>query len=308
MKINMENTSIMRNPAYHETKQHTDAMFAFNIYPCTIPADFSFVPLHWHDNMEIIYVKQGSGLVQIDFTTYTAKAGDVFLIQPGHMHGIQHIPKSSMKYENLIFDMSFLGSGNIDLCSQKYLIPIINGSIQLPACIKKDNELCRPVTACLDTIDHLCADHANGYELNVKGHLMILFSLLIPTTERQKAPASNFVSRKNMQRLKTVLSRVESDYNKKLTINDIADECGYSASHFMRWFKDATGLSFTKYLIEYRLSKAASELRDTNRTILDISERNGFDNLSNFNRLFKSKFDMTPSRFRHQNFEAFSDR
>lgn len=302
MKINMENTAVMRDPAYRENKQHTDAMFAFNIYPCTIPGDFSFVPLHWHDDMEIIYVKQGNGLVQIDFTTYSAEAGDVFFIQPGHLHGIQHILKSFMKYENLIFDMSFLGSGSVDLCSQKYLIPIINGGIQLPVHIKKDNELYLSVTACLDAIDHSCAKLMNGYELNVKGHLTILFSLLIQAAEKQKLSALGLVSHKNIQRLKTVLSRVETDYNKKLTINDIAGECGYSASHFMRWFKDATGSSFTRYLIEYRLDKAASELRETNLTILDISVKNGFDNLSNFNRLFKNKFDMTPGQFRCQKF------
>ena len=44
---------------YHETKKHTDTMFAFNIYPCSIPLDFSFVPLHWQDGVELIYIKKG---------------------------------------------------------------------------------------------------------------------------------------------------------------------------------------------------------------------------------------------------------
>ena len=44
---------------YYEEKKHTDTMFAFNIYPCTIPLDFSFVPLHWQDSMEVIYIKKG---------------------------------------------------------------------------------------------------------------------------------------------------------------------------------------------------------------------------------------------------------
>ena len=78
----------------------------------------------------------------------------------------------------------------------------------------------------------------------------------------------------------------------------MADECGYSASHFMRWFKDVTGSGFTNYLIEYRLNKAALALKESDDTILYIAEKNGFDNLSNFNRLFKKKFEMTPSQFR----------
>ena len=66
----------------------------------------------------------------------------------------------------------------------------------------------------------------------------------------------------------------------------------------MRWFREATGRSFAGYLIEYRLEKAAYALRNSEETILEIAQRVGFDNLSNFNRLFRKKFEMTPSRFR----------
>lgn len=64
---------------YYETKRHSDTMFAYNVYPCTIPKDFSFVPLHWQDSMEIIYVKRGSGIVQVDYEMFTAEQGDILL-------------------------------------------------------------------------------------------------------------------------------------------------------------------------------------------------------------------------------------
>lgn len=272
-------------------------MFAFNIYPCTIPTDLTFVPLHWQESMEIIYVKQGSGIIQVDLTAYTAQSGDIFFVLPGHLHGLRRVPKKRMEYENIIFDMNFLGSDNVDLCSQKYLQPVINGNIQFPPHIGKDHELYAPVSACLDASDHLCALRPNGYELGVKGNLLVLFSILLQTAEdKEEYPADH----KNMQKLKTVLSRIEKDYDKKLTVNSIADECGYSASHFMRWFKEATGTGFIGYLIEYRLNKAARALRNSNVSILEIAQQTGFDNLSNFNRLFKRRFEMTPSQFRRQ--------
>lgn len=59
---NIENTTILRNPGYQETKRHSDTMFAFNVYPCAIPTDFTFVPLHWQDSMEIIYIKKEAEL------------------------------------------------------------------------------------------------------------------------------------------------------------------------------------------------------------------------------------------------------
>lgn len=296
MKTIKNNTSF-RDPAYQETKQHTDTMFAFNIYPCAIPTDFTFVPLHWHDSVEIIYVKRGAGIVQVDFDAYEAKPGDIFFVLPGHLHGLRWLPKNRMEYENIIFDMNFLGSDNVDLCSQKYLHPILNGKIQLPSRIRKNDKLYSSIAACLDASDQLCALRPNGYELGVKGHLMLLFSLLCQRSENQiEKPMED----RNIDKLKTILSRIETDYNKKLTIDDMADECGYSASHFMRWFKENTGSSFTGYLIEYRLSKAALALRSTDDSILEIAEKTGFDNLSNFNRLFKKRFEMKPSQFRRQ--------
>lgn len=298
---NNENTMPSRNPAYQETKRHSDTMFAFNVYPCTIPTDFTFVPLHWQDSVEIIYIKKGSGIVQVDFKSYAAREGDIFLVLPGHLHGLRGILQNRMEYENIIFDMNFLGSDNVDLCSQKYLQPIMNGKIQLPTYISKEHPIYHPVSLCLDASDHLCSLRPNGYELGVKGHLMVLFSILLQTAADTASPV-NEIDQKNIQKLKTVLSRIETDYDKKLTVNDMADECGYSASHFMRWFKEVTGTGFAGYLIEYRLGKAAEALRDSNATVLEIAEQSGFDNLSNFNRLFKKRFDMTPSQFRRQVF------
>ncbi|MDO4306747.1 MAG: AraC family transcriptional regulator [Eubacteriales bacterium] len=299
---NIENTTLIKNPAYQETKRHSDTMFAFNVYPCTIPADFTFVPLHWQDSVEIIYIKRGSGTVQVDFTTYTAKEGDIFLVLPGHLHGLRGILQKRMEYENIIFDMNFLGSDNVDLCSQKYLQPVMNGKIQLPAYIGREHDMYNPVSLCLDASDHLCSLRPNGYELGVKGYLMILFSILMQAGVDHAANPVNAMDQKNVQKLKAVLSRIESDYDKKLTVRDIAEECGYSASHFMRWFKEVTGTGFSGYLIEYRLGRAAQALRNTDDSILEIAEQTGFDNLSNFNRLFKKRFEMTPSQFRKQVF------
>lgn len=46
---------------YHETKAHTSAEFPYNTYLCSIPLDFPGVPLHWHDEMELVVIKKGQG-------------------------------------------------------------------------------------------------------------------------------------------------------------------------------------------------------------------------------------------------------
>ena len=71
---------------------------------------------------------------------------------------------------------------------------------------------------------------------------------------------------------------------------DAAALCQCSPNHFMRWFRQMTGQTFIIFLREYRLNAAAEALRTTEDTILSISEQCGFENLSYFNREFKSAF------------------
>ncbi len=279
---------------YYETKKHSDTMFAYNVYPCTIPKDFTFVPLHWQDSMEIIYVKRGRGRVQVDQEMFQAEKGDIYIVPPGHLHGMQSLPRESMEYENIIFDIAFLGGG-IDVCSQKYLQPMVSGKVRLPVRVGKEDAMYGQMSACLDAADGLCSARPVGYELGVKGRLLLFFSMLF----RYGADCGNRGREvPNAEKLKLVLSKIERDYDKQLTVADGADVCGYSESHFMRWFKEATGRSFGGYLIEYRLERAAYALRNSGDTVLEIAEQTGFENLSNFNRLFRKRFEMTPSAFR----------
>jgi AraC-like DNA-binding protein/mannose-6-phosphate isomerase-like protein (cupin superfamily) len=293
----VDNQVEISESAYYETKKHSDTMFAFNVYPCTIPTDFTFVPLHWQDSVEIIYVKRGKGTVQVNCDAFTAAQGDIFLVMPGQIHGLQSIEGEQMEYENIIFDLSFLGGNHIDICSQKYLQPMASGKIQLPVHIGKKNPLYGEVSAYLDAADRLCASRPAGYELGVKGRLLLAFSVLFQQGIEQRGKAAET---EHVEKLKTVLARIKRDYDRRLTIREMADECGYSESHFMRWFREATGFGFSGYLIRFRLEKAAYALRNSSDTVLQIAEQTGFDNLSNFNRLFRKEFGTTPSRFRKE--------
>lgn len=292
---NMKKTDEINRIAYHETKQHGDTMFAFNIYPCTIPQDFSLVPLHWQDGVEIIYIKKGTGKVHVDREVHPAAEGDVFIVLPGHIHGISTFPKERMEYENIIFDMDFLGANHIDVCSQKYLHPILDGELMLPVMLKPENELYDPFVTCLKQVDMLCDNKRKGYEMAVKGCMLSAFSLLVSNAKESGINAGHA---RNEQKLKYVLTKIQAEYSQEMTVDVIAGECGYSSSHFMRWFKENTGIGFHGYLIAYRLNRAAELLRSTDDAIIDIASNTGFDNLSNFNRLFKKRFLMTPSEFR----------
>lgn len=276
-----------------ETKQHGSALFPFNIYPCSIPVDFPAVALHWQQSMELIYIKKGRGLVQSGLQMTEARKGDIFIVAPGTIHALRELPGQTMEYENIIFDMRFLGSGAADICAQEYLVPLSVGQLRLPTLIRQESIGYDRLSACLAEAEDLCGERGPGYELGVKAAILrFLFLLLRLCPEKETAEPGR------EERLQHILQKIEEEFAQPLTVAEAARECGLSSSHFMRWFRQMIGSSFTAYLNERRLAAAAGLLKQTDATILTIAEQVGFENLSNFNRQFKARYGMTPRRYR----------
>ena len=275
-----------------ETKHHGAVRFPFNIYPCTIPGDFLQVPLHWHDSMELVYVKKGSGIVQVGVNAYPAEQGDIYIFAPGTLHALHQRGQAVMEYENIIFELELLG-GAEDLCAEKYLLPLQSGRLSLPARLTP-NDLCYlQAAACLREVEDANRAKLHGYELQVKGALLRFLALLL-AQGRQRLAAETA----DTQRLKTLMQWLSAHYTEELRVADAAGVCSFSASHFMRWFRQMTGQSFVAFLNEYRLNAAAEALQATDETVLTIASRCGFENLSYFNRAFKAHFGMTPREYR----------
>ena len=282
-----------RSAYLQETKRHGSVLFPFNIYPCTIPRDFPSVALHWHKSMELVYVKKGAGQVQAGMRWMDAAAGDIFILPPGMLHALRGVPGSAMEYENIIFDPEFLGSGAADICAQRYLVPLAAGRLPLPVCLRAEEAVYPAAAACLKEAEDLCGQRGTGFELGVKD-AMLRFLFLMTQAQAEPLPEEH----RDTERLKEVLQRVEREFNQSLTVADMAQGCGCSASHFMRWFKQMTGSSFISYLNERRLAAAAERLRQSEDSILSIAEAVGFETLSNFNQQFKKRYGVTPRDYR----------
>jgi AraC-like DNA-binding protein len=276
-----------------ETKRHGSVRFPFDLYPCSIPKDFPAVALHWHRNMELIYLKKGRGEIQVGMHTFRGEAGDIFILCPRALHAMREVPGETMEYETILFDPSFLGSGAADICAQRYLVPLAAGQLSLPRRLTPAQPEYAGAADCLRELEQLCKERKVGYELAVRGVLLRLLFLLLQMKHHyvpEEAPQA--------ERLRTVLQRIETSYQRPLTVEQMAKECGLSSSHFMRWFRQLTGSSFVTYLNECRLSAAAERLRESSDTILAVSQAVGFENLSNFNRQFKKRYGMTPREYR----------
>lgn len=276
-----------------EKKSHGTILFPFNIYPCNIPGDFSGVSLHWQESGEIIYVKKGVGNAQVGTEVQKVTAGDVCILPPETLHALKEEPGHRMEYENMIFDMGFLGAGNADVCAREYLVPFMTGNLIAPRILRRGDAGYDEIITYLSEMERLCEQKMPGYELGVKALILqILFLLIQKYPERPKQVSAD------TERLKMVLHKIDTEYMTELTIDGMSQFVGCSSSHFMRWFKQMTGSSFGSFLNDKRLAVAAKDLKETEEKILTIAESVGFENLSNFNRQFKARYKMTPKEYR----------
>lgn len=284
---------------YHENIDHTPEDFPYNTYICTIPLDFRSVKTHWHDEIEIIVIKKGEGIVCVDLRQYTVKSGDIILVCPGQLHSIEQKADLVMEYENILFKPSLMKSSGDDLCNDNYIQNIFGARTESNPIISIGSECHSKISPLIESIDSLCDTRLLGYQLAVKGYLFqIAYVLLSEGCDDRK----ELTGKKSLEKVKAILSYIEENYRNNITIEEIAGHCYYSKSYFMKFFKENMGMGFIRYLNDYRLEIAAKQLLESNGNILEIAINTGFENLSYFNRSFKKKYGITPGKYRADSF------
>ena len=122
----------------------------------------------------------------------------------------------------------------------------------------------------------------------IEGYItLILKSVPKPTAEQTQHWLINELKR-----------YVSENYKDPIKLKDIAGIYGFNEKYMGRLFKTETGISFSNYINELRLSSAKQKLISTTKSVTDIALLSGFDNVTYFNRLFKKQNGITPTEFR----------
>ena len=112
------------------------------------------------------------------------------------------------------------------------------------------------------------------------------------------SPAAQAEPGPQSRRIRKVTEYISENYASDLSLDELAAMAGMAPTAFSRFFKLRTGRSISDYIIDVRLGHAARLLADSTNSIVEICYDCGFNNVSNFNRIFKKKKGCTPSAFR----------
>lgn len=98
--------------------------------------------------------------------------------------------------------------------------------------------------------------------------------------------------------LAPALAYIHGHFADDISLNDLAEMCGISKSHFIRSFKRYVGCTPHEYLLQYRLRQSKRLLLSSDLTVEQIAEDCGFNSASHFARAFRQETDISPTAFR----------
>ena len=252
-------------------------------------------PLHWHEEIELLYQLNGRSDIQIDGEKYQIQNKLLTVIDSRQVHSIHTYSDTSMficvhiskkLIEKYIPD--------IDLY-RIYCIPDDIPDSQFPEYLS----VCRQMEALL----RLYITDKPAWQMESEGIILQVLAQLIRHFSRKSAPDEIGLSsadRTSFNRIRDVITYVEEHFREPISLQDIAGHLGLGREYFCRFFKKNMGMSFLRYLNEVRISHVYRDLEQTDAPIAEIAEKNGFLNQKLFNRTFREVYGCTPSAVRRK--------
>ncbi|KAA8484715.1 AraC-like DNA-binding protein [Arcticibacter tournemirensis] len=259
-----------------------------------VKKEFNF-PLHFHEEYELNLIMNASGAKRI-VGDHISVIDDLELVLVGpnlphawftHKCTSEAITELTIQWHKDLFDEKLLKRNQLSFIRKMF------------------EQSVRGISFTKETIQSVLPRILSLSQRNGFDSVMDLINLLHDlSTSRNMLTLSDstFVNNQNFnynsRRLEKVFEFMNNNYHKEISLKDIANLIGMTEESFSRFIKKRTGNTFINTLNEIRLGHASRMLIDTTHSITEISYHCGFNNISNFNRLFKKKKSCTPKEFR----------
>ncbi len=265
---------------------------------CRVKEQFDF-PLHYHDEYELNLIVGGKGAKRI-VGDHVSRIDDLelVLVGPNLYHGwfddaceSKEITEVTIQFHRHLFHEDFLNKNQLSFIrsmfekSQQGILFTHESVLAL-----KDRLINLKDLTGFDSVLELMAVL---HQLSQSKNMRVLSSISFDdNAEYSKS-----------RRIVKVFEYMNEHYDTPITLADMAARVNMHEASFSRFIKKSTGKTFIDSLNEIRLGHATRLLIDTNQTVSEIAYGCGFNNISNFNRIFKRKKNYTPKEFR-ENFSG----
>lgn len=263
-----------------------------------VKSEFDF-PLHYHEEFELNFIQNAKGARRV-IGDHIEEIDELELVLAGsnlqhawftHNCKSREIREITIQFHKDLFDEKFLRRNQLSFIRtmlEKSLRGILFSRETAQALAPRIIEL----------------NQKHGFD-SVLELMSILHDLSISRNMRILSDSSfnnNEQYTYNSRRVEKTIEYMNQNFDKPVTLTEVARLANMSDAAFSRFFKQRTGNTFIDSLTDIRLGHASRMLIDTTQSIAEVAYNCGFNNISNFNRIFKKKKGCTPKDFR----ESFS--
>lgn len=277
--------------SYNELKMRGTADFPIELYHLTENSPKYNMAYHWHNEIEIIRVISGTLCLTLNNCDIKLCGGDVAFINSEVVHGA--VPKNCI-YECVVFNVQDFSSKSEEW--QEICDGLMSHELYITDFFYGDTSVAEKTTILFEELKKQDSDYSR---LSCLGALFCLFGELVRNNGflNEKRPVSDGFYR-NEHKLKRVLSFIRDNFDKNISLSQMASVCEMSPKYFCAYFKRMTKMSPTEYLRFYRVERSARMLLKSELSITEIAFACGFSDLSYFIKVFKAQTGVSPGKFR----------
>ncbi len=275
-----------------------DLLFPLNIdvsilrHPRYMP-----VKTHSHEFLEFVYMCEGECVQYIDEKTHHLVEGDLFLLAPGTFHTVRSYSDECILFyimaRKSTFDTAFLSLlSHNDILASFFAQTIYNNDKDVYLQFKTAGDVSLKNLVCQMYDDSLDGGKYAARLINVQFEWFCL-NLLKNHMSHVELVHEN----RSSVNIIGILNYI-SDRFKTTTLDEVCSHFGYSRGHIQRLIKKNTGLTFNEVLTQARLRRACKLLKNNTLTVQDVAEGVGYGDVSNFHKVFKKSFGITPAEYR----------
>lgn len=254
---------------------------------------FSF-PLHFHPEYELNFIANAAGAVRVvgDHSS-TISDLELVLVGPNLPHYWEQGECRNKRFHELTIQFQ-RDLFHDTLLNRNVMAPIRKVLTMSQMGIAFSEETIERV---YPRIESLSVKH--GFDAVIE-LMTLLFDLA--NVRNQQVLSSTGISSisdfHNSEKIKQVCDYIEHNYTQKITLDEIASDVNMTNITFSRFIKQRTGKTFVEFLNAYRISVATRLLIETPLQISEIAYRCGFNNLANFNKIFRKNKSLSPTEYR----------
>ncbi|SMF84674.1 AraC-type DNA-binding protein [Paenibacillus uliginis N3/975] len=298
----MQIKNIMIDQSLKELTQHRTVELPVACYETTINHNIhGYIPLHWHDELQFVYIVRGEALFQINDEEMVIRQGEGLFINSGCLHMAEDWNDTRCTYICLNVSPQFVLPKELHA---SYVYPYIQAT-NVPYYFLNPNEsFGKEILDAIVKINQCIQKKPPRYEIDISVMLTFIWRSIVSNTPQIENDQTENMS---YQRIKRMLNWIHQHYTEKIRLEDIARVGQLSRSETCRYFKRMIKTSPLSYVIEYRIQQSLDLLRRPESNVTEVAYQVGFNSTSYFIDKFSKSMNMTPLAYKKNQLEQWTN-